>query len=77
MDLLNSNLATTQDLAALRHSHDAKLEEHRIAAVKEIETLRHSHDAKLQSAKYDIIKWIYPAFVAQGGLIIAILKLFE
>ena len=99
VDLLNSNLATTQDLDALRLAHDAKidalrlsleakLEEHRIAAAKEIETLRlahdakleelrHSHDAKLQSAKYDIIKWIYPAFVAQGGLIIAILKLFE
>ena len=110
VDLLNSNLATTQDLDALRLAHDAKidalrlahdakleeirlsleakLEEHRIAAAKEIETLRlahdakleelrHSHEAKLQSAKYDIIKWIYPAFVAQGGLIIAILKLFE
>ena len=128
VDLLNSNLATTQDLDALRISLEAKLEEQRIAAAKEIETLRlaqdakidtlrisleakleeqsraiaenrnatsrefealrlahdakleelrHSHDAKLQSAKYDIIKWIYPAFVAQGGLIIAILKLFE
>ena len=75
MDLLNSNLATTQDLAALRLSLESKLEEHRIAAVKEIETLRHSHDAKLQSAKYDIIKWIYPAFVAQGGLIVALDKL--
>ena len=110
VDLLNSNLATTQDLDALRIStsqdldalrlaHDAKiealrlsleakLEEHRITTSLEIEALRlahdakieelrHSHDAKLQSTKYDLIKWIYPAFVAQGGLIIAILKLFD
>ena len=53
VDLLNSNLATTQDLDALRHSHDAKL----------------------QSAKYDIIKWIYPAFVIQSILIVALYKL--
>ena len=99
VDLLNSNLATTQDLDALRLAHEAKiealrlsleakLEEHRITTSREIEALRlahdakieelrHSHDAKLQSTKYDLIKWIYPAFVAQGGLIIAILKLFE
>ena len=51
---------------ALRLAHDAKLEE-----------LRHSHDAKLQSAKYDIIKWIYPALIAMSGLTIAILKLLE
>ena len=121
VNLLNSNLATTQDIDALRsaNSHDletlrlsleskieeyrlaqdakidtlrlsleAKIEEYRIATAREIEALRlahdakieelrHSHDAKLQSTKYDLIKWIYPAFVAQGGLIIAILKLFD
>ena len=99
VNLLNSNLATTQDIEALRLAQDAKidalrlsleakLEEHRITAAKEIEALRLAQDAKidalrlsleakLQSAKYDIIKWIYPGFVAMGGLIIAILKIFD
>ncbi len=132
VNLLNSNLATTQDIESLRlatsqdfathrsansqdlethrlsleskleehrsaNSHDlethrlsleAKLEEHRITTAKEIadlclaqdakiDALRLSLEAKLQSAKYDIIKWIYPGFVAMGGLIIAILKLFD
>ena len=70
-------MAHDAKIDALQISLAAKIEESHSATAKEIATLRHSHDAKLQSAKYDIIKWIYPALIAMSGLTIAILKLLE
>ena len=90
VDLLNSNLATTQDLDAklagirrahesgleeIRRVHEAKLEEIRRSHQSKLAEIRRPHNAKPQSAKWFVIKWIYPAFVVQSILIVALYKL--
>ena len=53
VNLLNSNLATKADLAALR----ADLE------------------LSLSHLKVELLKWMFGALVAQGGLVVALIKL--
>ena len=58
--LLNSNLATKADIETLRQA--TKVD---IAGVqREIEAL-----------KVDLLKWLFGALIAQGGLIVALVKL--
>ena len=72
--LLNANLATKVDIARV---------EARIETVKaEIETLRQGTkagiarvEARIETAKADTLKWMIGAMVAQGGLIVALVKL--
>ena len=58
--LLNGNLATRADIA-------------RIEA--DIEALRQETRAVVESVKSDLLKWLFGALIAQGGLIVALVKL--
>ena len=57
ISLLNSNLATKSDIESIR---------------AEIETLRLSTDAKIESAKFEMLKWMIGAMIAQSALIIGL-----
>ena len=72
--LLNTNLATKTDLEAAR-ADIAKVE-------AGIEMLRQETradiakvEARVETAKSDLLKWLFGALVAQGGLIVALVKL--
>ena len=76
--LLNANLATKADVEALRADIDALRQETKadIARVEaDIEALRQETKANIESAKSDLLKWLFGALIAQGGLIVALVKL--
>ena len=96
MHLLNSNLATQADVAAIHRDIDALRQETKtdiagvqreievlrqetqanIATVRqEIEVLRQETKAGLAEVKSDLLKWMTGALIAQGGVIVALLKL--
>ena len=54
--LLNANLATKTDIAALKVD---------IAALK----------VDIEALKVEMLKWLLGALIAQGGLIVALIKL--
>ena len=60
--LLNSNLATQADIAIVQ---------------RDIEALRQETKASLAEVKSDLIKWLVGALIAQGGLVVALLKLLQ
>ena len=61
VNLLNSNLATKTDIESLR-----------LATRSEIESLRLATEAQIQAAKYDMLKWMIGAMIAQSALIISV-----
>ncbi len=80
--LLNSNLATKTDIEALRQETKTAIEALRqetktaIAAVKtDIEALRLATKADIEAVKSELLKWIVGLLIAQGGLIVALVKL--
>ena len=87
--LLNANLATKADIAALKADIDALRQETRasietlrhetkteIARVEaSVEALRHETKASIEAVKADLVKWLFGALIAQGGLIVALVKL--
>ncbi len=87
--LLNANLATKADIAkvearieALRHETQAGIDALRqetkvnIAKVEAgIEALRHETKAGIEAVKVDLLKWMFGALIAQGGLIVALVRL--
>ena len=105
VSLLNSNLATQadvaaiqRDIAAIHQDIDALRQETQahIATVRqEIEVLRQETKADIEvlrqetkasiagvqrdiaEAKSDLIKWLVGALIAQGGLVVALLKLLQ
>lgn len=60
VNLLNSNLATKTDIAIVQ---------------RDIEALRQETRANMEALKVDLLKWIFGALIAQGGLIVALVKL--
>ena len=58
--LLNANLATKADIARIEAG---------------IEALRLETRATIESAKTDQLRWLIGALIAQGGLIVALVKL--
>jgi len=58
--LLNGNLATRVDVAKVEAS---------------IETLRQETKAAIEASKANLMKWLIGALIAQGGLIVALVKL--
>ncbi len=64
VQLLNSNLATKVDLQTVKADLEAK-----------IETVKAGLEAKIEASKVDLLKWMVTAMVAQGTLIVALVKL--
>ena len=96
VQLLNTNLATQADVAAiqrdiagvqreievLRQETKATIEGLRqetqanLATVRqEIEVLRQETKASLAGVQSDLLKWMVGALIAQGGVIVTLLKL--
>ena len=87
--LLNANLATKADIAAVRADVEALREETKagietlrqetkadIARVEAgMEALRHETSATIEAVKADLVKWLFGALIGQGGLIVALVKL--
>ena len=72
--LLNANLATKADIAAIEADIAAvKADVARVEAG--IETLRQETRAGIETVKADLLKWLFGALIAQGGLIVALVKL--
>lgn len=86
--LLNSNLATKADIAAVT----ADIEALRLATKTDIEALRKELKADIEAlrqgtkadiaalkvdieaVKADLLKWMFGALIAQGGLIVALIN---
>ena len=91
--LLNANLATKADIAAikadiealrqetkagidaLRQETKAGIEALRQETKGDIEALRHETRAAIATVKADLVKWLFGALIAQGGLVVALVKL--
>ena len=76
--LLNTNLATQVDIAAVQREIAAvqrEIEVLRQETKADIEVLRQETKAGLAEVKSDLIKWMVGALIAQGGVIVALLKL--
>ena len=69
--LLNANLATKADITAVKAGIDALRQETKAG----IEALRHETKAAIEAVKADLVKWLFGAPIAQGGLIVALVKL--
>ena len=69
--LLNTNLATKADIARVEAGVDALRQETRA----DIESLRQETRAAIETVKVDLLKWLFGALIAQGGLIVALVKL--
>ena len=82
VDLLNTNLATKADIEtvkadieALRLETKADIEALRLETKADIEALRQGTRAEIALLKADLLKWMLGALIAQGGLIVALVKL--
>ena len=76
--LLNANLATKADIARIEAGIEALRQETKadIARIEAgIEALRHETSAAISAVKADLVKWLFGALIAQGGLIVALVKL--
>lgn len=60
VQLLNGNLATKTDILTVQAG---------------IETVHAELQAGIQTTKADLLKWIPVAIIAQGGLVVALIKL--
>ncbi|MDE0032479.1 MAG: DUF1640 domain-containing protein [Deltaproteobacteria bacterium] len=74
--------AITADIDALRQETQAGIEALRqetradIARVEAgMEALRHETKAAIETVKAELVKWLFGALIAQGGLIVALVKL--
>ena len=67
--------ATKADIETLRQATKADIETLRQATKTGIETLRQATKADIATLKADLLKWMFGAMIAQGGLIVALVKL--
>ena len=75
-------LATKADIEALRQATKADIEALRQATKADIEALRQATKVdiagvrrEIETLKVDLLKWLFGALIAQGGLIVALVKL--
>ena len=90
VQLLNSNLATKVDilaiktdletvkanLEAVKANLEAKLEAVKLGLQADIQAIQLSLQADIQASKVDLLKWMVPAMIAQGTLIVALVVAF-
>ena len=72
--LINSNLATKTDVEALRLATKADIETAQQATKADVEALRQATKSDIERSKSELIKWVFAALIAQGGLIVALGK---
>ncbi|MCY3955860.1 MAG: hypothetical protein OXF47_07705 [Nitrospira sp.] len=70
VQLLNGNLATKVDILALK----ADIEKVRGELELKIENVKGDLELKIESVKSNLLKWMVMAMIAQGGLIVALVK---
>ncbi len=87
--LLKANLATKADIEAVRADVETvradveKLRQETRAAIEklrqetraDVEKLRQETRAAIEASKSDLMKWLVGLLIAQGGLIVALVKL--
>lgn len=71
-DIEELRLSTKSDIEGLRSSTHADIEALRLTTQSDIEALRLSTEAKIERAKYDTVKWMIGAMVAQSAIIISL-----
>ena len=69
--LLTSNLATKADIETLRQATKADIEALRQATKVDIAGVQR----EIEALKVALLKWLFGALIAQGGLIVALVKL--
>ena len=72
--LLNANLATKADIESVR-AYVAKVEAGVEALRQETKTEIAKVEARVEAVKADLLKWMLGAMIAQGGLVVAQVKL--
>ena len=76
--LLNANLATKADVASIEEriaKVEASMDALRQETRADIESLRQETRAAIEASKSDLVKWLIGLLIAQGGLIVALVKL--
>ena len=76
--LLNANLATKADVASIEEriaKVEASMDALRQETRADIESLRQETRAAIEASKSDLMKWLIGLLIAQGGLIVALVKL--
>ena len=74
VQLLNGNLATKTDLQTVKA--DLQTVKADLQTVKaDLEVKLANLDAKIATSKSDILKWLFAALIAQGGVIVTLIKL--
>ena len=66
---------TKAGIDALRQETKCSIEVLRQDTKADIEILRQETKANMESLKADLLKWLFGALIAQGGLIVALMKL--
>lgn len=69
--LINSNLATKADTATVEAALKADIAAVEAGLKTDIATIK----ADTAALKVDLLKWMFGALIAQGGLIVALVKL--
>lgn len=65
----------TEEQAETLADEQAALLNGNLATKADIEALRQETRAAIESVKSDLLKWLFGALIAQGGLIVALVKL--
>ena len=73
--LLNGNLATKADLANVEAGLKADIEALRLATRADLAAVKADLQRDIEAVKADLLKWLFGAMIAQGGLIVALVKL--
>ena len=66
---------TRADIDALRQETRANIDALRQETKANIESMRHETSAAIEAVKAELVKWLFGALIAQGGLIVALVKL--
>ena len=64
-----------QEIEALRLATKADIEALRLATKADIDAFRLATKADIEALKADLLKWLFGALIAQGGLIVALVEL--
>ncbi len=73
VNLLNSNLATKADIAGVQREIEVLRRETRINLATKADIA--GVQREIEALKADLLKWLFGAMIAQGGLIVALVKL--